>query len=262
MLVTPANEGGTIDSAVMRLDETARRLAQADAQSGTARACAASRRPISRRRSWSGSPPPRPGWATIRPRGRATRTSELGPGRRRRPGLRVRLREPARRLVQPHDGGVNHPDLVRRRHQRRIALLSDASNRATGRAGPPWPARGRRARPIRRARGRRAVEPEQRARRDHNILGRWQRDDRAQATWPISSTRIRCSPWTRSRNTTPPATGMRTASSATCASAERDRRRAARPLWTLARDSRWRSRRPPGRSRVFSVRGQRQRRGA
>jgi hypothetical protein len=33
--VTPANEVGTIDSAVMRLDEAARRLAQADAQSGT-----------------------------------------------------------------------------------------------------------------------------------------------------------------------------------------------------------------------------------
>src|SRR5262252_491723 len=35
VLVTAASEPGTIDSAVMRLDETARRLAQADAQSGT-----------------------------------------------------------------------------------------------------------------------------------------------------------------------------------------------------------------------------------
>lgn len=33
-LVTPTNEAGMIDSAVMRLDETARRLAQTDAQSG------------------------------------------------------------------------------------------------------------------------------------------------------------------------------------------------------------------------------------
>jgi hypothetical protein len=35
VLVTPANEAGMIDSAVMRLDETARRIAQADLQSGT-----------------------------------------------------------------------------------------------------------------------------------------------------------------------------------------------------------------------------------
>jgi len=35
VLVTAANEPGTIDSAVMRLDETGRRLAQADAQSAT-----------------------------------------------------------------------------------------------------------------------------------------------------------------------------------------------------------------------------------
>jgi len=34
VLVTAASEPGTIDSAIMRLDETARRLAQADAQSG------------------------------------------------------------------------------------------------------------------------------------------------------------------------------------------------------------------------------------
>ncbi len=31
----PANEAGTIDAAVMRLDEAARRLAQAEAQAGT-----------------------------------------------------------------------------------------------------------------------------------------------------------------------------------------------------------------------------------
>jgi hypothetical protein len=35
VLVTPANEAGMIDSAVMRLDEGARRIAQADAQAGT-----------------------------------------------------------------------------------------------------------------------------------------------------------------------------------------------------------------------------------
>jgi hypothetical protein len=35
VLVTPANEAGMIDSAVMRLDEAARRIAQADLQSGT-----------------------------------------------------------------------------------------------------------------------------------------------------------------------------------------------------------------------------------
>ena len=70
-LVTPATEAGMIDSAVMRLDETARRLAQTDAAIREARA-AARPAPTSRRRSWSGSRPPRPRWATIRPPGRAT----------------------------------------------------------------------------------------------------------------------------------------------------------------------------------------------
>jgi hypothetical protein len=35
VLVTTASDPGAIDSAVMRLDESARRLAQADAQTGT-----------------------------------------------------------------------------------------------------------------------------------------------------------------------------------------------------------------------------------
>ena len=42
VVVSAANEGGTLDSAVMRLDEAARRLAQADAQSGAPAPTAAS----------------------------------------------------------------------------------------------------------------------------------------------------------------------------------------------------------------------------
>ena len=56
------------------------------------------------------------------------------------PGLRVGLREPARRLVQPHDGGVDHPDLFVAVTSTASRSCPDASIRrsATGARGPPF----------------------------------------------------------------------------------------------------------------------------
>ena len=206
-------------------------------------------------------------WGAAAPPARAARA-----GRRRPPACGggvpdcgIGLREPPRGLVEAHDGGVDRPRPrwpaapARRRVPGRTHR--SGGRRRALRARPSAPAPARTARPCA-GRAPRAVAPSSpstaRGGMATSCVGWLNATTAPQPAWPSSSTRIRCSPLTRSRNTTPPATGIGAPpSSATCASADpRHRQRSARPLRGSPPTARAKVGHAPGAaiSRVFSVR--------
>ena len=186
--------------------------------------------------------------------GRRERAGVAGRRRRRRRsrlgvGLRSRRAASSRRMTAESIGPASLAGGTSTA-SRSCAGRVDQAQRRRARAGrPSAPAPARTARPSGgRAppRSRRRAPSTARGGMATSWVGWLNATTAPQPTWPSSSTRIRCSPLTRSRSTTPPATGIGGAA------VQRDlrvggarRRSACRAAAAGSRRPRARSRRPP-----------------